>query len=390
MPLVLRPRHRSLRSGVGGTSGGGGGGGIDASLSGQAASFSAGRLRYTHPAILAGQILAASSGALTKELSDSLVSEDSAFQTGDFATFEIGEVLAGSAAAFSSGVLSKVRSDALTGKAITLTSGTLVYNAPPPVVSVLLNGKGMLVSAGALTTTAGKSSSLTGKAAAFSGGTVQIVRSDALTGQAAAFTTGVASTGLYNVQATSDGSDVTITATSTIDLSYPAKYGVEFGDGSGGVYQFAVSEPGQVSSQSITIGQPDGVVPGHVLSYRPYYNLDQNDPISSRMYGAAGEILVATPGTLVGKAITSSTGALKVVRSDVLFGSASSTVQFSPGTLVFVPGGSSTAEIVGQAATFSKGTFKVTRTRAMVGQAADFAPGPNFASEFEGLLLGQG
>ena len=151
-----------------------------------------------------------------------------------------------------------------------------------------------------------------------------------------------------------------------------------------------MSEPGQVSSQSITIGQKDGVVPGHVLSYRPYYNLDTLDPLSSRVYGPTGEILVATPGTLVGKAITSSTGALKVVRSDALLGTASVAAAFTPGTLVFVPGGSSTAEIVGQAATFSKGTFKVTRTRAMVGQAADFAPGPNFASEFEGLLLGQG
>lgn len=331
---------------------------------------------------------------LVKGLGDALASEDSSFQTGDFEGFEIGKVLGGSAAAFSTGdFANKVRSDPLTGKAATFVTGTIVYNAPPAEISVLLGGQVIVVTAGTLSTTsAGQTADLTGKAATFSLGAMAVVRSDALTGKAAAFSTGVVSTGLYNVQATTDGSNVTITATSSLDLSDPARYGVEFGDGSGGVYQWAISEPGAVSSQSITIGEADGVVPGNILSYRPYYNLTNADPPSSRIYGAAGEILVSDVGGITGKAATFATGQLQVIRHDVLLGSASVAATFTAGTLVFTEGASS-ADLIGQAVTVAAGTLTARSviTATLTGQAADFAPGPaGFDSEFDALILGQG
>lgn len=94
--------------------------------------------------------------------------------------------------------------------------------------------------------------------------------------------------GLSAVNASESLGNVTVTATSSLDLT-TGVFGVEYGEN---VYVFARSVAGAVKSQSITIEALDGVIADTTLMYRPYYNLSPLDPISSRVYGVAGEIVV--------------------------------------------------------------------------------------------------
>lgn len=84
------------------------------------------------------------------------------------------------------------------------------------------------------------------------------------------------------------GNDVTVTAKTTVNLTAASKvFGVEWGDGPSGVYNYSKNISGQASDQSITIGLLDGVIPGHTISYRPYYNLTAGDPYNTRVYERA-------------------------------------------------------------------------------------------------------
>src|SRR6187401_1519751 len=85
--------------------------------------------------------------------------------------------------------------------------------------------------------------------------------------------------------ATAEAGVITVTATSSIDLS-SGVFGVEYGPESGGIYEESKNIVGAVASQSITLGTLDGVIPGETWMVRDYYNLDDEDPISTRVYGA--------------------------------------------------------------------------------------------------------
>lgn len=99
---------------------------------------------------------------------------------------------------------------------------------------------------------------------------------------------------LFNVQASQSSGSVTVLADTSVDLSAASKvFGVEYGDGAGGVYTKAKNGVGAALHQSITIGKLDDVIAGHTLSYRPYYNLTAGDPYTTRVYGQSGEIAVS-------------------------------------------------------------------------------------------------
>jgi hypothetical protein len=106
---------------------------------------------------------------------------------------------------------------------------------------------------------------------------------------------------IFNVNASVSGNNVTVTANTSVNLQPGNKvFGVEFKDGPGGApYTSNKNTPGVQQNQSITIGAADGVVLGHTLSYRAYYNLTGSDPASSRNYGGADPRTVDVPSNSV-------------------------------------------------------------------------------------------
>lgn len=102
---------------------------------------------------------------------------------------------------------------------------------------------------------------------------------------------------LSNDAVSVSGTDITVTATSSGDLTGGPRFGVEYKSGTGGAAGGdAVHVTGQVSSQSITIGALDGISDGY-WSLRDYYNLDPLDPVATRVYGASFIVLVDTSPT---------------------------------------------------------------------------------------------
>lgn len=81
------------------------------------------------------------------------------------------------------------------------------------------------------------------------------------------------------------GVDVTITAISDVDVSATnGMFGFEYGVDSG-TYDSEVAEPGAVTNQQITIGALQEITLGCAVVGRAYYNLDELDPIATRVYG---------------------------------------------------------------------------------------------------------
>jgi hypothetical protein len=141
---------------------------------------------------------------------------------------------------------------------------------------------------------------------------------------------------LSNDQVSSAGTDITVTATSSGDLSN-AVFGVEWGQGTYGPSKNIV---GQVANQSITIRSLDGITPG-TWNIRDYFNLDQSDPYTTRVYGAAMVVQIASAeatlsgvGTL-GADVTVSAGGTAWAISTTLAGTGTLTVNFqSPAVVV--------------------------------------------------------
>lgn len=114
---------------------------------------------------------------------------------------------------------------------------------------------------------------------------------------------------IFNAAASVSGNDVTFTA-QTVNLSAASKvFGVEYGDGPGGVYTLSKNGPGTNKNQSITIGLLDGVVPGHQLSWRVYYNLTAGDPYTTRRY-SLGDVASVPSGSVNIVAVLAGAGSL--------------------------------------------------------------------------------
>lgn len=88
--------------------------------------------------------------------------------------------------------------------------------------------------------------------------------------------------------------NITVTFGANDDISSGVA-GLEYEQGSGGVTAAAdhVSVAGAAVNQSVTIGTLDGIIPGNYWSYKPYLNMTNGDPSTTRGYGTEGVVFVS-------------------------------------------------------------------------------------------------
>lgn len=171
---------------------------------------------------------------------------------------------------------------------------------------------------------------------------------------------------LDSAAASISGTDITVTATSSVDLS-SGVFGVEYGVGRAAGYVFSVADPGAAANQSITIGALDGVSANDIVNVRCYYNLDPLDPSGTRVYANAIVPVLGARGVPTGTTTEGQTLTAPVSTEVAAAGASAMTIayQWVRGASTDIPGATNSTYVLVAADVGNTIKMRVTETNSV-------------------------